>query len=267
MRKILNVLVACECSGEVRRAFRALGHNAWSCDWKPAEDNAKHHMGGDACSAIAAGARVLRFLDPVEAGILGARLLDKPWDLLIMHPPCTRMALSGALRMYRGGKKANGLDPQKVLEQEAALQFARDLIMYAGETPWCIENPASIISTRIRPKDQEIQPYEFGHDASKKTWLWLSKLPPLRTDPKKYIRPRWVCQKCGHTQRIPSRFVNPCEKCQSDKLLPRWSNQTDSGQNRLAPSEKRATDRARTYPGIAKAMAEQWSTWILNHAN
>ena len=144
------------------------------------------------------------------------------------------------------------------------LQFVRDLIADCGSTPYALENPMSIISTRIRPKDQAIQPYEFGHDASKTTWLWLNKLPHLETGPKNYIAPRMVCQFCRHTLkyaeaidwRVPSGEIR-CHRCDG-RMLPRWANQTDSGQDRLAPSEHRATDRARTYAGIAKAMAEQW---------
>ncbi len=105
-----------------------------------------------------------------------------------------------------------------------------------------MENPVGIISTRIRKSDQRIQPYEFGDDASKNTCLWLNKLPPLIKDPAKRFQGRWVEHPPG-----------------SGKMVERWSNQTDSGQNRLGPSEGRWKERSRTYAGIARAMAEQWT--------
>lgn len=105
-----------------------------------------------------------------------------------------------------------------------------------GDTPHYLENPVSIISTRIRKPDQIIQPYQFGEDASKTTCLWLNGLPQLTST--KYIKPRMANGK------------------------PRWANQTDSGQNRLGPSQTRAKDRAKSYPGIAAAMAHQWSSHL-----
>ncbi len=117
----------------------------------------------------------------------------------------------------------------------------------------CIENPISIMSTLWRKPDQIIQPYEFSDDASKKTCLWLEGLPKLVIDPAKYVEPRWVCE-CGSVQR----YKVTCPRCRTFKWKPRWANQTDSGQNRLGPSEHRAMDRARTYPGIAEAFT-QWA--------
>jgi len=117
------------------------------------------------------------------------------------------------------------------------------------------------MSTRFRPPDQIIQPYDFGEDASKRTCLWLKDLPPLK--PTKRIPPRYVCPSCKGEFREADGFKvgkNPrCPSCpQPSKLLPRWSNQTSSGQNKLPPSERRAIDRSKTYLGIAKAMAEAW---------
>jgi hypothetical protein len=108
-----------------------------------------------------------------------------------------------------------------------------------------MENPVGCIGTRIRPYDQLIQPYEFGDDASKRTCLWLDNLPALELDPAK---------------RFPGRIVEWPRG--SGKLVERWANQTDSGQNNLGPSEHRARDRSKTYDGIAEAMAEQWSAYI-----
>lgn len=144
---------------------------------------------------------------------------------MIAHPPCTDLAVSGA-HLF-AAKLAK--DPEC---QKKALDFVREL-MYNDIPRICVENPVSIISTHIRKPDQIIQPYQFGEDASKKTCLWLKNLPPLV--PTRYVEPRWVDGK------------------------PRWANQTDSGQNRLGPSETRGAIRSVTYEGIAEAMADQWS--------
>jgi hypothetical protein len=123
-----------------------------------------------------------------------------------------------------------------------------------------LENPKGCISTRIRPYNQSIQPYEFGDDASKETCLWLQGLPLLV--PTKYVEPRMVCPNCGNSSHIESAVKwSGCPECGAEAglLKPRWANQTDSGQNRLGPSEDRARLRALTYQGIADAMAAQWS--------
>lgn len=192
----MRVLVACEFSGIVRDAFIKRGYDAMSCDLLPTETPGTHYQGD-----------VLT-------------ILDDGWDLMIAHPPCTYLAVSGA-RWFK--------DRQK--EQAEALQFVQDLFD-APIKKIALENPVGIISTRIRKPDQIIQPYEFGHDASKKTCLWLKGLPKLIGT--KYIEPRLINGK------------------------KRWSNQTDSGQNRLPPSEDRGKKRSKTYPGIADAMADQW---------
>ena len=141
---MMRVLIACEFSGVVRRAFRARGHDAWSCDLLPAEDGGEH-IQGDA----------LDFID------------DRSWDLMIAHPPCTHLAVSGA-RWFR----------DKIVEQEEALEFVGRLIN--SEIPrTAIENPISIISSRFRKPDQIIQPWQFGHGETKATCLWLKNLPKL----------------------------------------------------------------------------------------
>lgn len=150
------------------------------------------------------------------------------WDLLIVHPECRYLSGSGL--------HWNKRRPGRAQKTEDALEFVRRLL--DTDVPkLCLENPVGCIGTRIRPATQYIQPYEFGEDASKKTGLWLKGLPKLV--PTQYVEPRIVNGK------------------------PRWANQTDSGQNRLGPSDDRAMTvrrekRARTYVGIAKAMAEQW---------
>lgn len=198
----MKILIACETSGEVREAFRRRGHEAYSCDLLPSDDNSKFHYQGD----------IIEVIKNTEN-----------WDLMIAHPPCTYLSVSGMHWTTRGIR-----DPKLT---EDALAFAK-MLMEASVHRICIENPVSVISTRIRKPDQIIQPWQFGHDASKKTCLWLKNLPILR--PTKYIAPRIVNGK------------------------QRWSNQTDSGQNNLPPSKDRWKIRSKTYTGIAEAMAEQW---------
>lgn len=142
----MKVLVACEYSGRVREAFRAKGHNAWSCDLLPSEDDSPFHIQGDVTP-----------------------LLSMKWDLMIAHPPCTHLAVSGARHFAE--KIADG-------RQQAALDFVRAL-MNAGIPRICIENPISIISRKIRKPDQIIQPWQFGNGGTKATSLWLKGLPKL----------------------------------------------------------------------------------------
>jgi hypothetical protein len=203
MKDYSSVLIAYERSGVVREAFRSRGHDAWSCDLAPAMDGSPHHLQGDVRDHLGDG-----------------------WDLLIAHPPCTYLCSSGMHWTTRGLR-----DPQLT---EAALAEVR-MLMGAPIRHIAIENPVGCISTRIRKPNQIIQPYAFGHDASKRTCLWLKGLPPLT--PTKLVHPRIV----------------------NGRL--RWSNQTDSGQNRLGPSADRWMLRSMTYQGIADAMAEQWGQY------
>lgn len=153
---------------------------------------------------------------------------DMQFDLAIFHPPCTYLSVSG-LHWNKRGIMVDGR-PRAELTEEA-LDFVRRL-MAVNIHRIAIENPISCISTRIRKPDQIIQPYQFGDDASKATCLWLKNLPKLKP-----------------TQFIEPRLVNGKQ---------RWANQTDSGQNKLPPSEDRWKDRSRTYPGIAAAFASHW---------
>ena len=189
----MKVLVACEFSGIVRDAFSERGHDAMSCDFLDTERLGWHYTG-----------------DVLD-------VLYNYWDLMIAHPPCTHLAVSGA-RWFKGKEK----------EQAEALEFVRTLL----EAPIhkiALENPVSIISTRIRKPEQIIQPWQFGHPESKKTCLWLKNLPKLE----------------------PTKILNSPENG-------RWDNQTPSGQNKLPPSKDRWKLRSMTYTGIADAMAEQW---------
>lgn len=182
----MRVLVACEFSGVVRRAFRARGHDAWSCDLLPADDGGEH------------------FQEDVAG-----RLRDG-WDLMIAHPPCTHLAVSGA-RWFR----------EKQQEQAEALNFVRQLLD-APVPRIALENPVSIISSRVRKPDQIIHPWMFGHGETKATCLWLKNLPKL----------------------LSTHIVTGRE--------PRV--------HRLPPSPDRWKERSRTYTGIADAMADQWGT-------
>ena len=206
----MKVLITHESSGTCREAWRALGFDAWSCDLQPADDGSPHHIQGDAVKAI----------------------LSRKWDLIGMHPPCTYLTGAGIHWNDRGRGWGETLN---------ALAHVKACIEAAGDCPWYLENPVGIISTRIRKPDQIIQPHEFGADASKKTCLWLNRLPALKP-----------------TLRVVGRVV----ALPNGKTVERWSNQTDSGQNRLAPSPTRWKERSKTYQGIACAMAQQWSTAI-----
>jgi len=179
------VLVACEFSGAVRNAFREKGVEAWSCDLLDAEDSSEHHIKGD---------------------IRG--VLHDGWDMMIAHPPCTHLAVSGA-RWFK----------EKIEEQKEALEFVR-LLLSAPINKIALENPVSVISSRIRKPDQIIQPWMFGHGETKATCLWLKNLPKLT--------PTDVVE--GRDNRV----------------------------HRMPPSADRWKERSRTYSGIANAMANQW---------
>lgn len=186
----MRVLIACEFSGVVRRAFRERGHDAWSCDLLPAEDGSLDHYQDSIFHVLAKTPWI--------------------WDLMIAHPPCTRLAVSGA-RWFKDKRE----------EQEEALDFVRAL-MAAPIPRICIENPISIISSRIRKPDQIIQPWQFGHGETKATCLWLTGLPKL----------------------TPTNIVEGRE----------------ARVHKMPPGPDRWKERSRTFEGIAAAMAEQWGT-------
>lgn len=220
-----RILIACECSGRVRDAFTALGHEAWSCDLSPSETPGSHYQ----CDVM---------------DVIGER-----WDLMIAHPPCTYLS--------RSGLHWNKRRPERAALTEDALKFVVSL-MAAPIPRIVIENPIGCISTRVCKPSQIIQPYQFGEDASKATCLWIAGLPKLT--PTRYVEPRWVC--CGIP--LPDAVGKyGCANCNGEgRPLPRWTNQTDGGQNRETPSEHRQADRSRTYQGIAAAMASQWSKYL-----
>ncbi len=193
----MKVLVACEYSGRVRDAFLRRGHDALSCDILPTESPGPHYQ-GDVRDILSDG-----------------------WDLMIAHPPCTHLAVSGAAWF------ANKQDVQP-----AALEFVR-LLLGAHIPRIAVENPISIISTRIRKPDQIIQPWQFGHDTSKSTCLWLKGLP--RLTPTDIVQPVVLNYK-GGTKRASKWFIET-------------SN---------LPKPYQAHVRSLTFEGIAEAMAEQW---------
>jgi len=164
------------------------------------------------------------------------QVLNEGWDLAIFHPPCTFLTCS-AEWAYQDEIPHKKMKPGTLIgvaRREArneAVEFVRKLLA-APVGKICIENPIGVLSSRIRKPDQIIQPHQFGHDASKSTCLWLKGLQPLIA-----------------TEHIAPRMVNG---------RPRWANQTDSGQNRLGPSQDRWAKRSETYSGIARAFAEQW---------
>lgn len=221
----MRVLVACEFSGTVRRAFRARGHDAWSCDLLPAEDESPFHLQEDVRVVLEHTGR--SDLCP-----------GWTWDLLIAHPPCTYLSSSGL--------HWNKRRPERALKTEEALRFVAFLMGLPIERI-VIENPDGCIGTRLHPERlgftrQRIQPHMFGEDASKWTALWIKGLPPLDIPAEELWHP-------GRLVEWPKG---------SGKMVRRWSNQTDSGQNRLGPYEGRGLDRARTYEPIAAAMAARW---------
>ena len=183
----MRVIVACEYSGRVREAFRKLGHDAWSCDILESEDDSEFHI-------------QTRIEDIINDG----------WDLMIAHPPCTHLAVSGA-RHFKA-KQESGV-------QQEALEFVR-LLLEADIPKIALENPISIISSKIRKPDQIIQPWQFGHGETKATCLWLKGLPKL----------------------VPTNIVEGREQ----RI------------HKMPPSPTRWKERSRTYQGIADAMARQW---------
>jgi len=190
----MKVLVACEFSATVRDAFRKAGHDAWSCDLLPTEGDAEWHIQGDAIEAA----------------------YGQHWDLMVAHPPCTHLAVSGA-RWFKNKQK----------EQGEALDFVRTLLA-APVAMIALENPVSVISTKVRKPEQVIQPWQFGHGEIKATCLWLKNLPLLTA-----------------TNVVDGR---------------------EARVHRMPPGPGRWKERSRTLPGIADAMASQWGGDLIARA-
>jgi hypothetical protein len=194
----VNILVACEESQAVTKEFRALGHEAYSCDIEPCSGgHPEWHIQGD----------VLPYLNDY-------------WDLVVSFPPCTHLASSGAKHFAQ--KRADGRQQQGI---DFFMAFTK------LDCPWAIENPIGIMSKQYRKPDQIVQPWWFGDPFEKRTCLWLNNLPKL----------------------VATDEVQPEDRhvTKGGKSLPAWYN--------LPPSEDRGKLRSKTFPGIAKAMAEQWT--------
>ena len=195
MTKPMRVLVACEYSGIVREAFNAKGHDAWSCDLLPTDQPSDKHIQGDVL-----------------------KIINDGWDLIIAHPPCTHLSVSGASRWAE--KVADGRQPK-------AIKFVEDI--WDADCPKiCIENPVGALSSRSKlgKATQYIQPYEFGHAEQKKTGLWLKGLPKLKGT--KFI----------DVSKLPKKEVQRLHY--------------------LPPSKDRGKLRSLTYKNIALAMSAQW---------
>ena len=205
----MRVLIACEESQAVTKAFRALGHEAYSCDLLP-------------CSG---GHPEWHFQQSVF------EVIDKGWDLMIAHPPCTFLSVSGARHLYNKDKTPN---LERYKKQAEALEFVQKL-MDADVPRIVIENPVSVISSKIRKPEQIIQPWMFGDEATKTTCLWIKNLPNL----------------------VPTKIVGKGERTvfKSGKSHPKWY--ADALAKAKTPAERR-TLRSKTFDGIAQAMANQW---------
>jgi hypothetical protein len=217
----LKILIVCEYSGIVRDAFINKGHDAMSCDLLPTDVPGPHYQG-----------------DMFDLDLAS-------FDMIIAHPPCTALCVSGN-RHYAG--------------TQARIDGA-EFVKRIWEIPvdkMCIENPVGVINTLIpeMPKPQYIQPWQFGHRETKKTGLWLRGLPPLK--PTNIVAPLFYGCSCG----VKFAYANGkygCPNCHGiNKVKPLYSNQTISGQNNIPPSKDRWKLRSKTYFGIAEAMANQF---------
>jgi len=232
-----KILVGMETSGTIRQKFRDAGFDAWSIDLLPSLDNSPYHV----------VANVFDFLDS-----------DKTvWDLAIFHPSCTYLTCSAEwaykepdylrypdVGYHQRVNKDTLVGSKRFDARLNAFDDFVECLNTSNSYRIAVENPIGIVSSWLRKPDQIIQPYQFGENASKATCLWLNNLPKLVP-----------------TNRFTGRFV--IDKS-SGKKVERWSNQTDSGQNKLSPSKDRWAERSKTYAGIAKAMVDQWGHIVRN---
>ena len=210
----MKILVACEESQAITKEFRALGHEAYSCDILPCSGgHPEWHLQGDVFGFI-----------------------DQGWDLMVAHPPCTYLSVSGARHLYNKDGSKN-LDRYK--NQREALDFVQKL-MDSNIPRIAIENPVSVISSQIRKPDQIVQPWMFGDSASKTTCLWLKNLPKLVATNlvEKGEFKEWIDKKSGKMKRQATWYY--------DALI-----------NAKSPEERRSL-RSKTFKGIAQAIASQW---------
>ncbi|MEM0542279.1 hypothetical protein WFZ85_06600 [Flavobacterium sp. j3] len=232
----MNILIACEESQSVCKAFRNLGFEAFSCDILPSSGgHPEWHYMTDVFEIINNNGGLL------ESGDI--HYVDGNWDLMIAHPPCTYLSVSGARWFYHPEDKHLPVDlrrphprfPNRAQEREDALNFFIKLFESPIEKI-AIENPVGIVSSKYRKPDQTVQPWMFGDEASKSTCLWLKNLPQL----------------------VPTNIVGKGERVvlSSGRSLPKWYS--DSFHTSIS-TELRRTLRSKTFEGIANAMANQWS--------
>lgn len=229
----MKILIGCEESQTVCKAFRAKGHEAYSCDILSCSGgHPEWHLQMDVFEAIKGEVLPIGNKDFIKNEVIIYN-----WDMGIFFPDCTYLTCS-AEWAYKEPPYHQKVKPRTLtgearkIARSAAYEFFMAL-WNCGIPKIAIENPVGIMSKYFRKPDQIIQPYQFGNDASKATCLWLKNLPVLK-----------------HTDYIQPRIIN------GKKL---WANQTDSGQNKLSPAPNRAMMRSKTYPGIAAAFADQWS--------
>lgn len=223
----MKVLIACEESQTVCKAFRKRGHEAYSCDiQEPSGGHPEWHILGDALQAVEGG----------QVTTMDGKTHDiGKWDLLIAHPPCTYLAVSGNrwFNIARYGDRA----VERLKARKEAAEFFMEFVN-ADIPRICVENPVGYMSTHYRKPDCIVQPYEFGHPARKKTCLWLKNLPPLI--PTDVVSPGEILS-VGYSVGASANYATD----ENGKIL-RWND----------PRTQKA--RSKTFPGIAKAMADQW---------
>lgn len=240
MKRKLNILVACEESQAVCKAFRTLGHNAFSCDiLKCSGGHPEWHFDHD----------VTKVLDKTDLTLENGEVahIDGDWDIMICHPPCTYLAVSGAKWYYHPEDKHLPIEkrrphpkfPNRAKDREDGVAFFM-LLANANVKRIAIENPVGIMSSRWRKPDQTIQPYMFGDPYSKGTCLWLKNLRKLHASKETDDRGEWIIFGSG-------------------KKLPKWYS---DGLTKTKTAEERRTIRSKTFPGIARAIAEQWTIQI-----
>ena len=239
--KILNILVACEESQTVCTEFRKLGHNAYSCDIVECSGgHPEWHFKQDVLGVISNKGGVLQTGEELY--------IEGNWDMMIAHPPCTYLAVSGAKWFYNPEDKHLPIEerrphpkfPNRAKDRDEAIDFFMKL-MNADIEYIAIENPVGVMNTRYRKPDQIVQPYFFGDSASKSTCLWLKNLTPLK----------------------PTNIVDKGEYIQfeSGKKIAKWYS---DALTKTKTAEERRKLRSKTFPGFAKAIAEQWSQEVLN---
>lgn len=232
--KRLKVLIACEESQRVCLAFRERGFEAYSADiQEPSGGHPEYHILGDVLEILSPRSKRIKTMD-------GKSHFIKKWDLIIAHPPCTYLTVSGNrwFNVERYGDTAI----RRYGDREKAAEFFMAFVNADCEHI-AIENPIGFMNTHYREADEIIQPYEFGHAVRKATCLWLKNLPTLM--PTDTVKPETV-QSGGKTYSGPALYVRD----ENGKILP-WKD------------PRTAKERSKTYPGIAAAMAQQWGDYLL----